>query len=178
MMRMTQDNSPDRCSPVSSFDWSAFNTQIIAAATLDSICTIWDIDMQQPVVSTRAHPSEIYDIAFSPIAMDTFITCGKDGSIRLFDMRCVNKYSIFHKREDSLPVLRVAWNPINAMTVGFITHNQQDVTIIDVRSPDKELKLSSHVAPVNAIEWSPNQISYLVSVGEDGKVGTWRETNG
>lgn len=127
--------------------------------------------MQQTVANTRAHPSEIYDIAFSPVVMDTFITCGKDGSIRLFDIRCVNKYSIFHKREDSLPILRVAWNPINAMTVGFVTHNQPEVTIIDVRSPEKELKLTSHAAPVNAIEWSPSQMSYFVSVGEDGKVG-------
>ena len=176
-MTETQDNSPDRCSPVSSFDWSAFNTQIIAAATLDSICTIWDIDMQQPMASTRAHPSEIYDIAFSPAVMDTFITCGKDGSIRLFDMRCADKYSMFHKSKDSLPILRVAWNHINSTTVAFITHNQQDVTIIDIRSPEQELKLSTHVAPVSAIEWCPLQSNYLVSVGEDGKVGMWVCTN-
>lgn len=41
----SQDNSPDRCSPVSSFDWNPFNTNIIAATCLDSICTIWDIDV-------------------------------------------------------------------------------------------------------------------------------------
>ena len=45
------------------------------------------------------------------------------------------------------------------------------MTIIDVRSPEKELKLTTHAAPVNAIEWSPSQMSYFVSVGEDGKVG-------
>ena len=57
------------------------------------------------------------------------------------------------------------------MTVGFVTYNQPEVTIIDVRSPEKELKLTTHAAPVNAIEWSPSQMSYFVSVGEDGKVG-------
>lgn len=82
---------------MSSFDWNAFNTNILGATCLDSICTIWDIDVylfilsqsqvQQPISKIKAHSKEVYDIAFSANNSNTFITCSEDGSIRLFDLR-------------------------------------------------------------------------------------------
>lgn len=71
------------------------NTNIIGAVSLDGICTLWDIVSQHPVSKIKAHTKEIYDIAFSSLNPDTFLTCGKDGSIRMFDMRYVRTRSAF-----------------------------------------------------------------------------------
>ena len=126
--------------------------------------------MQQPISKVHCHPSEVYDISFSSSSMDIFLTCGKDGSIRLFDMRCMDKYSVIHQCRDQSSILRLAWNPINAQTIGYIVENKQTVSVIDIRSPEQELFLRSHTAPVNAIDWSPSQESVLITAGEDSKV--------
>ena len=156
---------------MTAFDWNQFNTQIIGATTLDSICTIWDIDVQQPVSKVHCHPSEVYDISFSNSSMDVFSTCGKDGSIRLFDMRCMNKYSVLHENSDHSPILRLSWNPINSQTIAYLTENKNTVSLIDIRSPEQELLLKSHSGPVNAVDWSPSKENVLISAGEDKQVG-------
>ena len=107
--------------------------------------------------------------------MDVFITCGKDGSIRLFDMRCLDRYSVLHQNKEELPILRLAWNPINSMTVGYICEKQNIISLVDIRSPEQELRLESHTAPVSAIDWSPNQENFLISAGEDSKVMDMRD---
>ena len=107
--------------------------------------------------------------------MDVFITCGKDGSIRLFDMRCLDRYSVLHQNKEELPILRLAWNPINSMTVGYICENQNIISLVDIRSPEQELRLESHTTPVSAIDWSPNQENFLISAGEDSKVMDMRD---
>ena len=85
-------------------------------------------------------------------------------------MRCMDKYSVIHQCRDHSSILRLAWNPINAQTIGYIMENKQTVSVIDIRSPEQELFLRSHTAPVNAIDWSPSQESVLITAGEDSKV--------
>ena len=126
--------------------------------------------MQQPISKIKAHKAEIYDIAFSSSNRDAFITCGKDGSIRLFDQRCIDRYSTIHQDESNRPILRVAWNPINSMTVAYITDNSSEVSLVDIRSQQQQLNLSSHLSSVNAIDWSPTEENFLMSSGQDARV--------
>ncbi|KAM7453924.1 hypothetical protein BLSTO_05325 [Blastocystis sp. subtype 1] len=170
---LNKDNSPDRCSPVSSFDWSPFNTNIIAATCLDSVCTIWDIDAQQPISKVKAHSKEIYDIAFSQNNSNTFITCGEDGSIRLFDIRSIDQYSIVHQNSPATPILRMAWNPGNFSTIAFLSKDDSSISLVDLRNPKSCLPMKSHTAPVNAIMWSAVMPQYLVSAGEDSRCLIW-----
>ena len=102
--------------------------------------------------------------------MDVFSTCGKDGSIRLFDMRCLNKYSVLHENSDQSPILRLSWNPVNSQTIAYLTENKSTVSLIDIRSPEQELLLKSHNSPVNAVDWSPTQENVLITAGEDKQV--------
>ncbi|CBK20512.2 uncharacterized protein [Blastocystis hominis] len=170
---LNKDTTPDRCSPVSSFDWSEVNTNIIGAVSLDGICTLWDIVSQHPVSKIKAHTKEIYDIAFSSLNPDTFLTCGKDGSIRMFDMRTNGTYFILYQNDNDLPILRLSWNAINATTVAFTSVDQSDISIVDMRKPQQCLPLRSHQAAVNSISWSPVDSQFLVSGGEDRQCLIW-----
>ena len=130
---LNKDTSPDRCSPVSSFDWNQINTYLVGAVSLDGICTLWNIETQQPISKLKAHTREIYDIVFSSMNPNIFLTCGKDGSIRIFDMRTNEKYSTLYQTGNDCPILRLSWNSINATTVAFTTYNQNDISLVDMR---------------------------------------------
>ncbi|WP_411023804.1 hypothetical protein, partial [Salmonella sp. s51228] len=71
----------------------------MGTCSIDTTCTIWSIETNQIVSKTKpvitgniktqliAHDKEVYDIAFSKSdkGRDMFVSCGADGSIRLFD---------------------------------------------------------------------------------------------
>ena len=91
----------------------------------------------------KAHSKEIYDIAFSQNNSNTFITCGEDGSIRLFDirfhsittltLRSIDQYSIVHQNSPATPILRMAWNPGNFSTVAFLSKDDSSISLVDLR---------------------------------------------
>ena len=73
--------------PLTSFDWNTVNVNRIATCSLDTTCTIWDIEAGNPITQIIAHDQEVFDISFSPKHENYFASVGGDGSLRLFDMR-------------------------------------------------------------------------------------------
>ena len=87
---------------------------------------------QQPISKVRSHSSEVYDISFSTTNSNTFLPCGEDGSLRIFDLRSINQFSVLYKTMNQ-PILRASWNEQNNSTIGFIQKDDQDVYLIDIR---------------------------------------------
>ena len=87
---------------------------------------------QQPISKVRSHSSEVYDISFSTTNSNTLLTCGEDGSLRIFDLRSINQFSVLYKTMNQ-PILRASWNEQNNSTIGFIQKDDQDVYLIDIR---------------------------------------------
>lgn len=170
-----QDTSPDRCSPVSSFDWNQINTYLVGAVSLDGICTLWNIETQQPISKLKAHTKEIYDIVFSSTNPSIFLTCGKDGSIRIFDMRqtCAvilnrtnEKYSTLYQTGNDCPILRLSWNPINATTVAFTTYNQNDISLVDMRQEDLLISIQkTTTVSSSSLSQGASECSIMVTSG-------------
>ena len=105
------------CAPLTSFDWSDTSPNLIATSSIDTTCSVWDINVRwlawavalryvcafqtgQETGRTKgeiktqliAHDQEVYDVSFSKGragSANNFATVGADGSVRLFDLRCV-----------------------------------------------------------------------------------------
>lgn len=94
---MNNNKEKDFCAPLTSFDWSEVDQKLIGTSSIDTTCTIWEVEVGQPIarvhgsgtqsrihgtVKTQliAHENEVYDIAFNRASSHGFASVGGDGS--------------------------------------------------------------------------------------------------
>lgn len=99
------------CAPLTSFDWNENDPNILGTSSIDTTCTIWNIETNKPIGNTKpngtvqtkliAHDKEVYDIAFSSggNGKETFASVGNDGSVRLFDLRSLEHSTIIYESD-------------------------------------------------------------------------------
>jgi WD repeat-containing protein 68 len=159
--------------PLTSFDWNRQNEALVGTASLDTTCTIWDLNKEAIRTQLIAHDKQVLDIAFSQDE-NTFISAGADGSIRLFDLRSLEHSTILYECKQGTPIIKLAWNKQNIDQISSISMNRSSVQIINISSTDKmKRELKSHCADVNAMAWAPHTSSHLCTVGEDGFAYIW-----
>lgn len=83
---LNNNKHTEYCAPLTSFDWNDTDPSIVGTCSIDTTCTIWDVNKLQPKTQLIAHDKEVYDIAFA-CGRDVFGTVGADGSLRMFDLR-------------------------------------------------------------------------------------------
>lgn len=162
----------DFCGPITSFDWNPNDRNIIGSASIDTTCTIWDIEKMVQSRQIITHNKEVNDIAFSHDP-NVFASVGGEGSLRRFDLRNLEHCSILYETLN-VPILRVAWNKINPNYVALLSLESNRITIIDVRSavyPFQELK--GHYNYVNSLAWAPNHSCHICSAGDDSRALIW-----
>lgn len=166
--------------PLTSFDWSTQDPTRIVTSSVDTTCTIWDINTSQAVTQLIAHDREVFDVAWSPNSRSVFASVGADGSARSFDLRHLDHSTILYESASSSqngkatpgsgsgsgktqsmknargsPLLRVAYNPTDAYTLAVIHQDSSVVTVLDVRSPGLALaELRGHKGAVNGFAWA------------------------
>lgn len=84
-------------------------TNLIGTSSIDTTCSIWDIERGSVYTQLIAHDKEVYDIHFSK-EKDIFASVGADGSVRQFDLRDLKHSSVLYDTEKSRPILKLAWN--------------------------------------------------------------------
>ncbi|KAJ0871889.1 putative transcription factor WD40-like family [Helianthus annuus] len=57
----------------------------IGTSSIDTTCTIWDIEREMVDTQRIAHDKEVYDIAWGGVGV--FASVSADGSLRVFDLR-------------------------------------------------------------------------------------------
>jgi WD repeat-containing protein 68 len=62
-------------------DWNETDPNLIGTSSIDTTCTIWDIETQQVRTQLIAHDKEVYDIAFSRRDKEVFASSGADGAL-------------------------------------------------------------------------------------------------
>mmetsp|Transcript_26811 Transcript_26811/g.26450 ORF Transcript_26811/g.26450 Transcript_26811/m.26450 type:complete len:195 (+) Transcript_26811:380-964(+) len=146
---------------------------MIGTASIDSTCTIWDIERQAMKKQILTHTKEVNDIAFGHDS-NTFASVGADGSVRRFDLRSLEQCTILYESQGYIPLLRLAWNKIDPNYIAIIMMDSPLVTVLDVRSPGMPLAiLQSHQNFVNAISWAPNSSCYICTAGDDRQALIW-----
>jgi len=172
---LNNNKNSEYCAPLTSFDWNEVDPAIIGTASIDTTCTIWNIEREQAVTQLIAHDKEVYDIAFGRNSRDVFASVGKDGSVRLFDLRNLEHSTIIFETQDSQPLLRVAWNKQDDYYLAIVSLDSSKCTILDTRVPSisvAELD-GHHQACLNSVAWAPQSSCHICTGGEDSRALIW-----
>lgn len=170
---LNNSKTSEYCAPLTSFDWNDVEPRLIGTSSIDTTCTIWDVE--KGVVETQliAHDKEVYDIAWGEAGV--FASVSADGSVRIFDLRDKEHSTIIYESPTpDTPLLRLAWNKQDLRYMATILMDSNKVVILDIRSPTMPVaELERHAASVNAIAWAPQSCKHICSAGDDGQALLW-----
>ncbi|KAL5545793.1 hypothetical protein UlMin_005480 [Ulmus minor] len=160
-------------SAITSFDWAGIDTNKIATSSVDTTCTIWDIEREIVDSQLVAHDKEVYDISWG--GLNIFASVSGDGSVRVFDLRDKERSTIIYENStQGCPLLRLEWNKFDPRFMATFAMDSNKVVILDIRFPTTPLmELCKHKGSVNAISWSPRIGRQLCSVGDDSRALIW-----
>lgn len=172
------------CAPLTSFDWNEIDPTLIGTSSIDTTCTIWNLETGQSVGRTNgnatqvtgsvrtqliAHDKEVCDIAFSKAGggRDMFASVGVDGSVRMFDLRHLEHSTIIYEEPDNNPLVRLAWNKKDQNQLAAFAMHGTALLLLDIRVPCKPVaQLSSSTSAqsastnssscVNGVAWAPH----------------------
>jgi DDB1- and CUL4-associated factor 7 len=60
---------------------------------------------------------------------------GKEGSVRLFDLRQLESSSIIYETTNREPLLKIAGNVSNMNQLAIVKYNSNEVVLLDQRKP-------------------------------------------
>lgn len=172
--RLDNNKNSEFCAPLTSLDWNEVDTNMIGTSSIDSTCSIWDIQAEKSKTQLIAHDKEVYDIAFKPGTVNEFASVGADGSLRAFDLRSLDQSIILYESPKITPLLRLAWNKRDPNYIATMALDSSSVVVLDIRMllpPVAELK--GHGKPINAIAWSPRSSTHICTASEDGYAYIW-----
>src|ERR1700682_2355167 len=106
---LNNNKNSEFCAPLTSFDWCETDNTMLGTSSIDTTCTIWNVETGQAQTQIIAHDKEVYDIAFSS-QQNIFASASADGSVRMFDLRQLEHSTIIYESNELVPMLRVAWN--------------------------------------------------------------------
>lgn len=170
---LNNSKSSEFCAPLTSFDWNEIVPRRIGTSSIDTTCTIWDIERGAVETQLIAHDKEVYDIAWGEAGV--FASVSADGSVRIFDLRDKEHSTIIYESpEPDTPLLRLAWNKQDLRYMATMLMDSNKVVILDIRSPTMPVaELERHKASVNAIAWAPQSCRHICSAGDDSQALIW-----
>jgi len=170
---LNNNKHTEYCAPLTSFDWNETDPSIVGTCSIDTTCTIWDINKMQPKTQLIAHDKEVFDIAFA-CGKDVFGTVGADGSLRMFDLRSLEHSTILYESHQLTSLLRLAWNKQDPNYIATIMTDSNKAIILDIRVPSMAVaELVGHTAPLNGIAWAPHSPSHICTCSDDKHALIW-----
>ncbi|KIK68834.1 hypothetical protein GYMLUDRAFT_34827 [Collybiopsis luxurians FD-317 M1] len=185
-----QNNSSG--APLTNFSWNEKAPSLIVTSSIDTTCTVWNIDTSAAVTQLIAHDREVYDVAWLPGSTDIFVSVGADGSLRAFDLRSLEHSTILYEtpapknmpppsaspstsaRPPTSPLLRIAFNPSDSNYMSTFHMDGSEVQILDMRSPGQPvLELKGHHGQINAVGWGSGDQPLLATAGDDCQLLLW-----
>nr|KAJ3421073.1 ddb1 and cul4 associated factor 7 [Polyrhizophydium stewartii] len=177
----------DYSAPLTSFDWNDTDPSLCVTSSVDTTCTVWDVQAQQAKTQLIAHDKEVFDVAFSK-GVHVFASVGADGSVRMFDLRSLDHSTIIYEtpsgtspsggvgRPSSL--MRLAWNKLDTNYLATFQQDSNAVLILDVRVPAVPVtELHGHAANVSSIAWAPHSSKHICTTSDDCNALVWDITH-
>jgi len=171
--------SSEFCAPLTSFDWNEADPRLLGTASIDTTCTIWDVETEQATTQLIAHDKEVFDFAFAR-GTNVFASVGADGSVRLFDLRSLEHSTIIYETQDLTPLLRLRWNKQDPNYIATVVMGSNTVLVLDIRVPSLPVAELAHrgpaaapVAPVNAVSWAAHSSCHVCTAGDDSNLFIW-----
>jgi DDB1- and CUL4-associated factor 7 len=163
----------ERVAPLTSFDWNDIHPRRIGTCSIDTTCTIWDIEKGVVEAQLIAHDREVYDFAWG--GAEVFASASADGSVRVFDLRDRQHSTVvYDSPTPDTPLLRLAWNRHDPRYMATLALDSSKVMLLDIRYPTAPaVQLTRHKAAVNAVAWAPHSATHLCSAGDDNQALIW-----
>ncbi|GER24626.1 WD-repeat protein [Striga asiatica] len=159
--------------PLTSFDWNEAEPRRIGTSSIDTTCTIWDIEKEVVDTQLIAHDKEVYDIAWGGVGV--FASVSADGSVRVFDLRDKEHSTIIYESsEPDTPLVRLGWNKQDPRYMATIIMDSSKIVVLDIRFPTLPVvELQRHQSSVNAIAWAPHSSCHICTAGDDSQALIW-----
>jgi len=152
--QQNQNKNSEYCAPLTSFDWNEYDPSMISTSSIDTTCTIWDINTQTARTQLIAHVRELFNLAFSR-GTDVFASVGADGSVRLFDLRSLEHSTMIYETPNLEPLLRLEWNKQDPNYLATFKVDSRSTIILDIRLPSIPVtELGGHAGYVHAVVWT------------------------
>jgi WD repeat-containing protein 68 len=170
---LNNNKNSDFCAPLTSFDWSTTNLARVGTSSLDTTCTIWDLEKETVDSQLIAHDKEVYDIAWG--GPEVFASVSADGSVRVFDLRDKDHSTIVYESPTpDTPLLRLGWNKQNPRYMATMEMDSAKVVVLDIRVPALPVaELKKHRAAVNTLAWAPHSSRNICTAGDDAQALIW-----
>ncbi|KAL9183993.1 hypothetical protein ACHAXT_002079 [Thalassiosira profunda] len=170
---INNNRNSEYCSPLTSFDWNEVDPSMIVTSSIDTTCTVWDINTQAVKTQVIAHDKEVFDLAFNK-GTDVFASVGADGSVRLFDLRNLEHSTILYETPNLEPLLRLEWNKQDTNYLATFQVDSQETFILDIRQPAVPITvLGGHAGCVNAVAWAPHSSCHICTAADDSHALIW-----
>lgn len=170
---LNNNKNSEFSAPLTSFDWNDAEPRQIGTCSIDTTCTIWDIEKEVVDTQLIAHDKEVYDIAWG--GPGVFASVSADGSVRVFDLRDKEHSTIIYESsQPETPLLRLGWNKRDPRYMATILMDSSKVVVLDIRFPTVPVaELQRHQASVNAIAWAPHSPCHICTAGDDSQALIW-----
>jgi WD repeat-containing protein 68 len=170
---INNNRNSEYCSPLTSMDWNEYDPSMIITSSIDTTCTLWDINTQIVKTQVIAHDKEVFDLSFSR-GTDIFASVGADGSVRLFDLRSLEHSTIIYETQNLEPLLRLEWNKQDPNYLATFKVDSQYTIILDIRRPCTPVAiLGGHAGCVNAVAWAPHSSCHICTAADDSQALIW-----
>lgn len=169
----------DLLPPLTAFDWCHADPAQVITSSIDTTCTVWDLNRRSVKTQLIAHDSEVFDVKFISDSAHTFLSVGADGLLRLFDLRSLEHSTIIYEppMTPRCPLLRLETCPVNQHLVAVIAKDSPNVLLMDLRYPGAPyLVLAAHKGAINSIKWHPTK-QVLLSGADDCQALVWDLSN-
>ena len=94
---LSSSKSAKHTAPLTSLDWNKVSPSLMITSSIDTTCTLWDIPTLTATTQLIAHDKEVFDVQFCANSVDVFLSCGADGSVRMFDQRSLEHSTIIYE---------------------------------------------------------------------------------
>lgn len=167
---LNNNKHSEYCAPLTSFDWNEVEPKRLGTSSIDTTCTIWDIEKEMVDTQLIAHDKEVYDIAWGGAGV--FASVSADGSVRVFDLRDKEHSTIIYEStKPDTPLLRLGWNKQDPRYMATILMDSSKVVVLDIRVPTVPVaELQRHQACVNSVAWAPHSPCHICTAGDDSQV--------
>jgi WD repeat-containing protein 68 len=163
---LSNSKTPDHTAPLTSLDWNTVSPSLIITSSIDTTCTIWDIPSLTAKTQLIAHDKEVYDVRFCANSVDVFVSCGQDGSVRMFDLRSLEHSTIIYeptgKEERGI-------YPSSVHTPIQDTNKNPDLNGGRM-SPTLAQQTMSHPPPLLRLATSPHETHLLATFAQDSNI--------
>ncbi|KAL6929712.1 hypothetical protein ACO0SA_001116 [Hanseniaspora valbyensis] len=167
--------------PITSFDFNITNNTDVIQSCIDTTCTVYDLTKQKIKTQLIAHDDLVLDVKYlnnnnTKKNAELFMTCGNDGSLRLFDLRTLDHSSILYEDSEKRPLLSLEVNPLDSNKILCFALNSKQLAYIDLRFEKNPLKKISINSNITSCLWLNNGLDFLTG-DNNNVIAHWNINN-